>query len=112
MMAHARSEVAKGNPVVHPETGAYKFVEGRSMRAWKLSEESVADALALEVADIDAIWNKKLVSPTQAEKVFGKGKLDNLIHKPPGKPVLVPGTDKRDALKVDPTTEFEGVEND
>jgi len=112
MLAYARSEVAAGNPVVNPETGPYKFVEGRSLRAWKLAEDEVADVLMLEVDDPDAIWNKKLVSPAQAEKKFGKGKLDHLIHKPQGKPVLVPGTDKRESLAIDPETEFGDVDDD
>jgi hypothetical protein len=112
LMAHARSETARGHLITNPETGVYKLVEGRSNRAWRLAEEDVADALALEVDNIEAIWNKKLVSPTQAERLFGKGRLDSLIHKPPGKPVLVPGTDKREPVTVNPESEFEDLDDD
>ncbi len=111
--AHARSEVAKGHIVPHPELGDYKLVEGRSNRAWKGTQEQVVEGLSLEVEDLDALWEKKLVTPAKAEKLLGK-KVDisDLIHKPQGKAVLVPGTDKRDSLEMKVENEFGDIENE
>ena len=111
--AHARSEVAKGNTVSHPELGDYKLVEGKSNRVWKGTQEQVVEGLALEVDDLDKLWEKKLVSPAKAEKLLGK-KVDisDLIHKPQGKAVLVPGTDKRDSLEMKVENEFGDIEDE
>jgi hypothetical protein len=46
LMAHARSETARGHLITNPETGVYKLVEGRSNRAWRLAERSARPAAA------------------------------------------------------------------
>lgn len=81
----------------------YKLVEGRSNRKWGDLEVATEK---LEHLMLDEAFTKKLISPTQAEKVLGKKRtadlLGNLIIKPVGKPVLVPESDKRKEI-VDAT---------
>lgn len=102
----ALSEVSKGVAV-----GDLKLVEGRSNRIWKGDEDAVFAGLALEVDDPDLLWEKKLISPTKAEKLLGK-KVDisDLIIKPPGKPKLARGSDKRESLAIDAEKEFSSLD--
>lgn len=78
-----------------------KLVEGRSNRAY-IDEVQVAKTLAgAGLAEAD-IFNKKLKGITDMTKTLGKNDferlLSDLVHKPPGKPVLVPESDKRPAF--------------
>ena len=77
----------------------FKLVEGRSIR--KYSDEAKVVETA-ETAGVSDIYEKKLKTITALEKQLGKKRfnelLGSLIVKPPGKPTLVPETDKRPAL--------------
>lgn len=77
----------------------FKIVEGRSVRRYK--DEDVV-AREAESAGYTDIFDKKLISLTQMERLMGKKAftdiLDGLIEKPPGKPTLVPISDKRPAI--------------
>ena len=77
----------------------FKIVEGRSVRRYK-DEDAVAREA--ESAGYTDIFDKKLISLTQMERLMGKKAftdiLDGLIEKPPGKPTLVPISDKRPAI--------------
>ena len=77
----------------------FKIVEGRSVRRYK-DEDTVAREA--ESAGYTDIFDKKLISLTQMEKLMGKKAftdiLGGLIEKPPGKPTLVPLSDKRPAI--------------
>ena len=77
----------------------FKIVEGRSVRRYK--DEDVV-AREAESAGYTDIFDKKLISLTQMERLMGKKAftdiLDGLIKKPPGKPTLVPISDKRPAI--------------
>ena len=77
----------------------FKIVEGRSIRRYK-DEDTVAREA--ESAGYTDIFDKKLISLTQMEKLMGKKAftdiLGGLIEKPPGKPTLVPISDKRPAI--------------
>lgn len=83
-----------------------KLVEGKlGNRAW-------ADAVAAEAAmkamrlKVDEMYDLKVISPTTAEKLLKKpnprkwGKLEALITRKPGKPVIALESDKRPALKT------------
>ena len=74
----------------------FKLVEGRSNR--KISE-AVIDTLKKAGYSDDEIFEKKMLGITKLEKLIGKKKLSDLagdfISKPPGKPTLVPESDKR-----------------
>lgn len=78
----------------------YKVVEGRSSR--KYTDEN-AVAQAASGAGYDP-WEKKLLGITAMTSLMGKKKfeeiLGGLVTKPPGKPTLVPDTDKRPALNT------------
>ena len=91
------------------EWNGFKVVEGRSMRRY-LDEEKVADT-AVKNGFID-IYRKSLISLTEMEKLMGKVKfgsiMGGLICKPPGKPSLVPITDKQPAMNLtNAKSEFE-----
>lgn len=93
-----------------------KLVEGRSVR--KYTDED-AVAAAVEKAGHDP-YEKKLLGITAMTKLLGKKQfqdtLGDLVHKPAGKPTLVPESDKRPALAVaTPETVFKplgGTTND
>jgi hypothetical protein len=79
----------------------FKVVEGRSVRKFK-DEDAVA-----EVAKANGykdIFRQSLITLTEMERLMGKSKfekiLGDLIYKPPGKPTLVPLSDKRPAMNV------------
>lgn len=83
------------------EWHGFKVVEGRSIRKYK-DEEAVA-----EVAKANGykdIYRQSLITLTEMQKLMGKKKfeqiLGGLIHKPPGKPMLVPDSDKRPAMNI------------
>lgn len=83
------------------EWSGFKVVEGRSVRKYK-DEDTVAQK-AVESGYKD-IYRKSLIPLTEMQKLMGKTKfeeiLGSLIVKPPGKPTLVPKTDKRVAMNV------------
>lgn len=83
------------------EWKGFKVVEGRSVRKFR-DENQVAEA-AKEAGYTD-IYRKSLITLTEMQKLMGKQKfeevLGGLIFKPPGKPTLVPATDKRPAMNV------------
>lgn len=83
------------------EWSGFKVVEGRSVRKYK-DEDTVAQK-AVENGYKD-IYRKSLIPLTEMQKLMGKTKfeeiLGSLIVKPPGKPTLVPKTDKRAAMNV------------
>jgi hypothetical protein len=83
------------------EWHGFKVVEGRSVRKFK-DEDAVA-----EVAKANGykdIFRQSLITLTEKERLMGKSKfekiLGDLIYKPPGKPTLVPLSDKRPAMNV------------
>ena len=77
----------------------FKIVEGRSVRRYK-DEDAIA--MEAESAGYTDIFDKKLITLTRMEKLMGKKAftdiLGGLIEKPPGKPTLVPLSDKRPAI--------------
>ena len=83
------------------EWNGFKVVEGRSVRKYK-DEDAIAEkAVASGFKDI---YRKSLIPMTEMQKLMGKTKfeelLGDLIYKPPGKPTLVPNSDKRPAINV------------
>ena len=77
----------------------FKIVEGRSVRRYKDEDAVAREAKAAGYTDI---FDKRLIPLTQMEKLMGKEvfakTLGDLIEKPPGKPTLVPVSDKRPAI--------------
>jgi len=80
----------------------YKLVEGRSIR--KLTSEATT-----KLKDNPDCWENKLLTLGKLEKLFGKkdfAALD-ITSKPPGKPTVVPESDKRKSIDV--TQDFEKI---
>ena len=81
----------------------WKLVEGRSIRKYA-DEIKVADTLKAAGYDEALLYERKLNGITRMEKLVGKKKLTellgNLLVKPAGKPVLVPESDKREAINT------------
>ena len=77
----------------------FKVVEGRSNRKYT-DEDAVAEA-AKKVGYTD-IYKHTLIPITEMEKLMGKKAfaeiIGSLVYKPPGKPTLVPESDKRPAI--------------
>lgn len=78
----------------------FKVVEGRSTRRFT-DEAAVAEAVTNNGFDP---YEKKLLGITAMTSLLGKKRfeelLGGLITKPPGKPTLVPDTDKRPAINT------------
>jgi hypothetical protein len=107
---YALRSLARGEAI-----GDWKVVEGRSNRAYSVPDEKVAAALEPELGE--DVWKpREIISVAQAEKKLGRKRaaliLPEISHKPPGKPKLAPGTDKRPALVLDPTMEFRNLDDD
>jgi len=96
------------------EWSGYKVVAGRSIRKFK-DEDAVAEAA--KASGYKDIYKQSLITLTEFEKLMGKAKfnevLGDLIYKPPGKPTLVPVSDKRPAMNVaDAKNEFNEIMED
>ena len=83
------------------EWHGFKVVQGRSVRKYK-DEDAVAKVA--KANGYKDIYRKSLITLTEMQKLMGKTKFEeiigDLIYKPPGKPTLVPVSDKRQALDV------------
>ena len=83
------------------EWSGFKVVAGRAVRKYR-DEDAVAEAA--KQAGYKDIYRKSLITLTDMEKLMGKDKfkeiLGDLVYKPPGKPTLVPITDKRPAINT------------
>lgn len=76
----------------------WKLVEGRSNRKYA-DETAVAQKLITTGYSEDQIYTRSILGITAMEKLLGKKEfalqLEDLVIKPPGKPTLVPESDKR-----------------
>lgn len=81
----------------------WKLVEGRSVRKYA-DDLKVAEALKTAGYDEAMLYERKLYGISAMEKIVGKKRLTetlgDLIIKPAGKPVLVPESDKREAINT------------
>lgn len=95
------------------EVAGWKAVEGRGSRDWTDQEEAFK---RLEEKGIDEamLYERKPLSLAQTEKLVGKkdfaDTVGDLVVKKPGKPTLVPETDKRTAI-TNVTTAAEAFKN-
>lgn len=78
-----------------------KLVEGRSVRRYTDEDEV---ARVVEEAGEDPHKPREVLGITAMTKLLGKKRFDELlsdyVHKPEGKPALVPASDKRPALEL------------
>lgn len=84
----------------------YKLVEGRSSRKITNAEAAAKALLDADFTAEDIYKPQELRGITDLTKLVGKKKLTDtigqFIDKPPGKPTLVPLSDKRAPLELDP----------
>lgn len=80
------------------EVPGYKVVEGTSRRAFK-DLNTALESLQTAGYDEALFYERKPISLSQMEKVVGKKEFGTLLQdqviKPPGKPTIVPLSDKR-----------------
>lgn len=83
------------------EVPGYKAVEGRGSRAFTDTDEAFSTLIAAGI-DEAMLYERKPLTLAQTEKVVGKAKfaglVGNYIVNNPGKPTLVPESDKRQAI--------------
>lgn len=91
----------------------YKLVEGRQgARSWIDEEQAEAAMKAMRLKS-DEMYDRKVISPTSAEKLLGESskrkwaKLQPLITRSDGKPSVAPASDKRPALSMAIAEQFE-----
>lgn len=100
------------------EVPGYKLVEGKQgNRAWSDQAKAEAAMKAMRLKQ-DDMYDKKLISPTTAEKLLRTDpkkweKLGELITRSPGKPSVAHATDKRPSLAFHTATadEFAALAN-
>ena len=83
------------------EWNGFKVVEGRSVRKYR-DEAAVAEAA--KEAGYKDIYRQSLIPLTEMQRLMGKDEfeeiLGGLITKAPGRPTLVPKSDRRPAMNV------------
>lgn len=91
----------------------YKLVEGRQgARSW-IDEEQAEAALKAMRLKSDEMYDRKVISPTSAEKLLGEAnkrkwaKLQPLITRSDGKPSVAPASDKRPAFSMAIAEQFD-----
>lgn len=93
LKGHALSACLAGK-----EIPGWKAVEGRGKRFWA-DQEAAFTALEQNGIEPALLWTREPVTPPALEKAVGKkmfGEVaEGLVSKAPGKPTLVPETDKR-----------------
>ena len=96
----------------------FKIVQGKQgNRAWLNDEEAEALLKSMRLKT-EEMYNLKIISPTTAEKlkkenVIGPrqwSKVESLITRADGKPTVVPESDKRPALNLNPQNDFENID--
>lgn len=93
------------------EWHGFKVVEGRSVRKFK-DEKIVAETA--KANGFTDIYRQSLIPLSEMQKLMGKAKFDeilgSLIIKAPGRPTLVPSSDKRPAMNVtNATNDFDEI---
>lgn len=93
------------------EFEGWKVVEGRSTR--KYSDDAAVLEKLSKSYDVSQITETKLLTISKLEGTIGKKtvseKIGDLVLKPPGKPTLVPESDKRPAMGAE--SDFDIIEN-
>lgn len=116
-------EAVENQEVSELMTGAkpvgFKLVEGKTNRQWRDEEAAkklLRNYLAAEITNPPS----DLISPAQAEKALKgittstrfENALEAAIIKPPGKATIVPESDKRPALMLNPASGLENQDED
>ena len=91
----------------------WKMVESNTHRKW--GDETAAVILLSSKGSLDVVAPRSPLSPSQAGKMFKKDsnfmkEMNALVVKPPGKPTLVPESDKRQPMALSAAQEFEDID--
>ena len=93
LKAYALTAALQGRKIA-----GYKVVEGRGSREW-ISQDAAFTALEGRGVEEAMLWERKPVSVAGLEKILGKKAFNeltaDLVSKKPGKPALVPESDRR-----------------
>jgi hypothetical protein len=101
MRAHVQSELEAGRPVP-----GWKLVNKRATRVWADQKKTIEWAAGLGLAD-DELFDKKVKSPAQLEKIVGKKNLpQELVSSVSSGYTLAKETDKRPAAEAYAGQEF------
>lgn len=83
------------------DVDGYKAVEGRGSRTWT-DMDAAFEAIIEEGTNEAMLYERKPLTLAQVEKLMGKAHFEDVageyVIKNPGKPTLVPSTDKRQAI--------------
>lgn len=112
VLARIEHELLNGNAVP-----GVKLVQGRKgARKWSDADEAERSLKSMRLKQ-EQMYNFKLISPTQAEKLLAKEsprrwkKVEQLVTQPAGSPSVAPESDKREALVIQPIADdFEPVD--
>lgn len=91
----------------------FKLVMSRGGNRYWMDEKKVTKYLLADtiLREEEILCEPSLVSPSQIEKLLGKGKFParvyNLISRSPGQPIIAPEDDPRESAFVDAASEFE-----
>ena len=93
--------VLAGEEVIGGDGKPYKMVAGRGSRRW-IDPVAAEKSLRNYKVKVSDIYPRKMCTPPAIEKIIGKDHpvLKKHVHKKPGKPALVPGSDPREAFKT------------
>ncbi|MGP5103640.1 DUF2800 domain-containing protein [Psychrobacter celer] len=99
--------------------GDLKLVAGRGgARKWSDVTEAETTLKSMRLK-VDEMYDKKIISPTTAEKLAKAGtlgdmqweKLQALIVRPEGKPSIAPGSSPKPAINLNPVEDFDDITN-
>lgn len=83
------------------DVDGYKAVEGRGSRTWT-NMDAAFEAIIEEGTNEAMLYERKPLTLAQVEKLMGRAHFEDVageyVIKNPGKPTLVPSTDKRQAI--------------
>ena len=106
-------EYATQNILNGKEIPGWKVVAGKSNRAFKDVETAFSKVIEAGY-DEALLYERKPITLTGVESLLGKAKFETLlkdcVHKPLGKPTLVPLSDKREPYST-AAADFAGVKN-
>ena len=106
-------EYATQNILNGKEIPGWKVVAGKSNRVFKDVEEAFSKVIEAGY-DEALLYERKPITLTGVESLLGKAKFETLlkdcVHKPLGKPTLVPLSDKREPYST-AAADFAGVKN-
>ena len=110
----AVEDSTRKNLAIGTEVPGWKLVAGRQgARKWRDPKE--AEEILRRALRVDSVYDRKVISPTSAEKLMKEGllgprywtRLNALISRADGKPAIVPADDPREAIVPQIESDFD-----